>query len=126
MKATPHFFLTGRNILRIKRYPKYFIILAGVLMILAFACSREDQFIGTYKAVPGTLPEFADFSLELKAGGEGVRRIHGNDLPFQWVVRGHRIRIHTKSGGTIVAHAWGDRLMVRLPGPLYLYLKKTD
>ena len=106
--------------------PKYFIILAFVLLIFTFACSREEQFIGTYKSVPGTPAEFADFSLELKRGGEGIRRIHGNDLPFQWVVRGHHIRIHTKSGGTIIAHAWGGRLLVRLPGPLYLYLKKID
>ena len=112
--------------MRLRITPKYFIILAVVLVIFTFACSREEQFIGTYKAVPGTPPEFADFSLELKTGGEGIRRIHGNDVPFQWVVRGHRIRIHTSSGGTIVAHAWGDRLLVRLPGPLYLYLKKIE
>ena len=112
--------------MRLGRYPKSFIILAGVLLIFIFACSREDKYIGTYKAVPGTPPEFADLSLEFKEGGEGIRRIHGNDLPFQWVVRGHRIRIHTKSGGTIVAHAWGGRLLVRLPGPLYIYLKKID
>jgi hypothetical protein len=118
--------LTRRNILRLRRTPKRFIILAGVLLIFTFACSREEKFIGTYKTVPGTPLEFADLSLELKKGGEGVRRIHGNDHPFQWVVRGHRIRIHTQSGGTIVAHAWGDRLLLRLPGPLYLYLKKIN
>jgi hypothetical protein len=112
--------------LRLWRTPKLFIILAGVLLIFTFACSREEQFIGTYKSVPGTPAEFADLSLEFKKGGEGIRRIHGNDMPFQWVVRGHRIRIHTKSGGTIIAHAWGDRLLVRCPGPLSIYLKKID
>jgi hypothetical protein len=94
-------------------------------MILASACAREEKFIGTYLPVPGgTPPEFADLSLEFKKGGEGIRRIHGNDLPFQWVARGHTLRIHTKSGGTIIAHAWGERLLVTLPGPIYLRMKK--
>jgi hypothetical protein len=95
-------------------------------MIFPFGCSREEQFIGIYKSVPGAPPEFADLSLELKKGGEGIRRIHGNALPFHWVVRGHRLRIHTQSGGTIMAHALGDRLLLRLPGPLYLQMKKIE
>jgi hypothetical protein len=110
--------------LRVRETPKYFIILAGFLLIFTLACSREERFIGTYQSVPGTLPEFADLSLEFKKGGEGLRRIHGKDHPFRWVVRGHRIRIHTESGGTIIAHAWSDRLLLKLPGPLYLNLKK--
>ncbi|MBI4764587.1 MAG: hypothetical protein HY787_08280 [Deltaproteobacteria bacterium] len=112
--------------MRHRRIPEGFIILVGVLLLFTLACSREEKFIGTYKSVPGTPPEFADFSLELKEGGEGLRRIHGKDHPFRWVVRGHRIRIHTEAGGTIIAHAWGDRLLVRLPGPLFLYLKKIN
>jgi hypothetical protein len=94
------------------------------LILLTVACSREDKFIGTYKSVPGTPPEFADLYLELKKGGEGIRRIGGKELPFQWVVRGHQIRIHTKSGGIIVAYGWGDWLRLRLPGPLIIYLKR--
>jgi hypothetical protein len=110
--------------LRLQRIPKYFIIVVGVFLIFTSACSKEEKFIGTYKTVPETSPEFADLSLEFKKGGEGIRRIQGKDHPFQWVVRGHRIRIHTQSGGTIIAHAWNDRLLLRLPGPLYLHLKK--
>jgi hypothetical protein len=94
------------------------------LILLIVACSREDNFIGTYKSVLGTPQEFADLYLELKKDGEGIRRIGGNELPFQWVARGHQIRIHPNSGGTIVGHVWGDFLVLRFPGPLVIYLRK--
>jgi hypothetical protein len=111
--------------LKFRGTPKCVIGLAAVLILLTVACSREDNFIGTYKTVLGTPSEFADLSLELKKGGEGLRRIGGKELPFRWVVRGHRIRIHPNSGGTIEGHVWGDFLVLRLPGPLVIYLRKV-
>jgi hypothetical protein len=126
-EALPHFwFLTGRNMLSKWRTLKYFILLAGILMVFSSACARKDKYIGTYQAVPGTPTEFADLTLVLKKNGEGVRSFQGTDISFQWVSRGRIIRIHTKSGGTIIAHARDDRLLLRLPGPLYITLKKIQ
>jgi hypothetical protein len=121
-------FLNRRNILGLRRYPNRFIILAGILIIAIVACSREDNFIGTYKSISGSgsgnPPEFANLYLELKKDGEGIRRINGNNFPFRWVVKDHQIRIHTTSGGTIVGHIWWDFLVLRFPGPLVIYLRK--
>jgi hypothetical protein len=112
--------------LRLRRYPNRFIILAGILIMMIVACSREDNFIGTYKSISGSgnPPEFANLYFELKKEGEGIRRINGDDFSFRWKVKDHQIRIHTASGGTIVGHIWWDFLVLRFPGPLVIYLIK--
>jgi hypothetical protein len=111
--------------LRFQRTTKQFIDLAAILILLTVACSREEQFIGTYKSISGSSPEFADLYFELKKGGEGIRRINGKDLSFKWVSRGHRIRIHPHSGGTIEGHIWGNFLVLKFPGPQVIYLRKV-
>jgi len=65
--------------------------------------------------------------VELKKGGEGIRRVQSEEVvAFHWVVKGDEMRIHTKSGGTIVARMKGDLLEVRFPGPQVVYFKKIN
>jgi hypothetical protein len=101
------------------------LLVLAIILTLIGACSKEKNVVGTYRSLSSNPPEFANLYLELKSDGAGIRRINGKDLPFRWVIRGHQVRIHTKSGGTIVGHIWGDFLVLRLPGPLVIYLIKV-
>jgi hypothetical protein len=97
-----------------------------VLALLLGACSKEKDFIGTYQPVPGSPPEYAGVSVELKKGGEGIRRVQGGaDQAFQWVVKRGEMRIHTSSGGVIVAKPQGDLFEVRFPGRQVVCFKKV-
>lgn len=72
-------------------------------------------------------PEYAGLYVELKKGGEGIRRVQsGETVAFRWVVKGDEVRIHTKSGGTIVARMKGDLIEVRFPGPQVVFFKKIN
>ena len=106
---------------------KHFILLIAVVTLVAVACSKEKIFLGTYTPIPNSPPEYADLYVELKKGGEGIRRVQsGEAVAFHWVVKGHEVRIHTKSGGTIVARPKGDLIEVRFPGPQVVYFKKVN
>lgn len=94
-------------------------------MLVTVACSKENKFLGTYKPIPSSTPEYAGLYVELKKGGEGIRRVRsGEVVAFHWVVKGDEVRIHTKSGGTIVARKKGDLIEVRFPGPQVVYFKR--
>ena len=106
---------------------KRFVILIAVVMLGTVACSKEKKFLGTYTPIPGSPPEYAGLSMELKKGGEGIRRVqNGEAVAFRWVVKGDEVRIHTKSGGTIVARMKGDLIEVRFPGPQVVFFKKIN
>ncbi|MGA3084754.1 MAG: hypothetical protein ABSE95_08145 [Thermodesulfobacteriota bacterium] len=95
------------------------------MVLLIGACSKEKEILGTYQAVPDSPPRFAGLLVELKKGGEGIRRIkNGEALAFQWVIKGGEIRIHTRYGGIIVARPKGDLYEVIFPGPQIVYFKK--
>jgi hypothetical protein len=109
------------------RWFKGLILLIAVVTIVTAACSnsKEDRFLGTYTPLPNSPPEYFDLYVELKKGGEGIRRVQsGEVMTFRWVVKGDEVRIHTKSGGTIVARLKGDLFEVRFPGPQVVYFKK--
>ncbi len=89
-------------------------------------CSKEENFLGTYRAIKDSPQEYKDFYVELKQGGEGIRRVRGEEVPFTWVGKDEEIRVHTESGGVIVAKQKKDVLEVRLPGPKVIYLKKIS
>jgi hypothetical protein len=104
---------------------KGFILLIAVVTLVTVACSKENKFVGTYTPLPNSPPEYADLYVELKKNGEGIRRLQsGEAMAFHWVVKGDEVRIHTKSGGTIVARKKGDLFEVRFPGPEVVYFKK--
>jgi hypothetical protein len=110
---------------RTPRSLKRFILLIAVVTMVIVACSKESEFLGTYRPIPNSPPEYAGLSVELKKGGEGIRRVQsGETVAFRWVVKGDEVRIHTKSGGTIVARKKGDLIEVRFPGPQVVYFKK--
>ena len=110
---------------RSPRSLKRFVLLLTVVTLVTVACSREEKFLGTYTPIPNSPPEYFDLYVELKKGGEGVRRFQsGEPMAFHWVVKGDEVRIHTKSGGTIVARKKGDLFEVRFPGPEVVYFKK--
>lgn len=99
------------------------------LMALALflgACAKEEEVLGIYRPVPGSPPEYTYVTVELKKGGEGVRRVQGGeDHAFNWVVKGKEIRIHTRAGGVIVARPRGDLIEVTFPGRQVVYFKKV-
>ena len=106
---------------------KRFILLIAVMTLVAVACSKEKNFLGTYTPIPNSPPEYAGLYVELKEGGEGIRRVQGAaTVYFHWVAKGDEVRIHTKSGGTIVAKPKGDVIEVRFPGPQVVYFKKIN
>ena len=112
---------------KIKPYPRkigYFLVC--LVLILIISCAREEKFVGTYRSTEKNPPEFSDVLVELKEGGEGIRWAHGEEVSFEWQVKGNEIRIHTKAGGIIVAKMRHDILEVSLPGPKIVYLKKID
>lgn len=101
------------------------MLLIAVMTLVTVACSKENKFLGTYTPIPNNPPEYADLYVELKKGGEGIRRVQGGEtVAFHWVVKGDEVRIHTKSGGTIVARMKGDLIEVRFPGPQVVFFKK--
>ena len=106
---------------------KRLIILIAVMTLVSVACSKENKFLGTYTPIPGSPPEYLGLYVELKKGGEGIRRVQsGETVAFHWVVKGDEVRIHTRSGGTIVARLKGDLIEVRFPGPQVVYFKKIN
>jgi hypothetical protein len=111
--------------LTIPKNPERFLFsVAALLLLLTVACSREESFLGTYQAIPGSPPEYADLVVELKKNGEGIRHFRGEALVFHWLIKGKEIRVQTKSGGIIVARHLGDLLEVEFPGPQIIHLKK--
>jgi hypothetical protein len=105
--------------------PCRFLWFLMALILLIGACSKEKELLGTYRPVPGSPPEYAGLYVELKKGGEGIRRVQGGEaITFHWVAKGDEVRIHTKSGGVIVARQKGDLIAVRFPGPQIVYFKK--
>lgn len=112
-----------------KKHPYYIKIiypLVCLVFLLTFACTKEENFIGTYEAMEKNPPEFADVRVELKEGGKGIRTGRGEYIMFEWETKGNEIRVHTKGGGIIVAKMRNGVLEVSLPGPKILYLKKID
>lgn len=108
-----------------RKYTKGLFFLLVALMLWSVACSREEKFIGTYKSAPGNPSEYSDLFIELKKGGEGIRRVHGKEFTFQWVVKSDEMRVRTRSGGIIVGKLQGrDMLEVRLPGPKIIHLQR--
>ena len=106
---------------------KRFILLLAVVTVVAAACSKEKKILGTYTPIPNSPPEYSDLYVELKKGGEGIRRVQsGEALAFHWGVKGDEVRIHTQSGGTIVARLKGDLIEVRFPGPQVVYFRKIN
>jgi len=97
-----------------------------LVLIFVFACAREEKFLGTYKPTQDNPPEFADLRVELKRGGQGIRLVRGEEIAFEWEVKGNEIRIQTRAGGIILAKMRRGVLEVSLPGPQTIYLKKID
>ena len=102
-------------------------LLVCLIPVLIISCdAKEEKFVGTYRSMEKNPPEFSDVLVELKEGGEGTRWAHGEEVNFEWQVKGKEIRIHTRAGGIIVAKMRNNVLEVSLPGPRIVYLKKID
>jgi hypothetical protein len=113
--------------MRKPRRPALFLpMLMCIFLVMLTACSKEEKFVGTYRAAEGSPQEYKDLYVELKQGGEGIRRVRGEEVAFTWVAKNDEIRVHTKSGGVIVAKLKRDVLEVRLPGPKIVYLKRMN
>ncbi len=97
-----------------------------ICIILLFSCANEDKYIGTYAPMKKPPPELAGLTVELKKNGQGIRRVRGEEVFFEWSVKSDEIRFHTKDGGIIVAKIRNNILEVSLPGPVTRYLKKVD
>jgi hypothetical protein len=112
-----------------KRKRSYCILnlLAVACLILLFTsgCAREEKYIGSYEATEKSPPEVKGMWVELKEDGKGIRRIHGEEVSFEWRVKGSELRIHTPAGGILVAKMSNGILEVSLPGSKVLYLKKV-
>jgi len=101
------------------------LLLLVALMLWALGCSREERFIGVYESEPNNESRYSDVYLELKKGGEGIRKVQGKSFTFEWSLKGDEMRITTRSGGTIVGRLEGkDALVVILPGPRIVHFKK--
>jgi len=95
-------------------------------LTFTFGCAREEKYIGTYMATEKSSPEFRGMWVDLKRNGKGIRRIHGEEVSFEWAVKGSELRIQTKAGGILIAKMKNGILEVPLPGSKILYLKKIQ
>jgi hypothetical protein len=107
-------------------YKKMIYLLVCLVLMLTFACAKEENFVGTYRATEKNPPEHAKVLIELKEDGTGIRRGLGEDLIFEWEAKGNEIRIHTKGGGIVMAKMQQGVLEITLPGPKILYFKKIE
>jgi hypothetical protein len=107
-------------------YKKMIYPLVCLVLMLTFACAKEENFVGTYRATEKNPPEHAKVLVELKADGTGTRRGLGEDINFEWEAKGNEIRIYTGEGGIVMAKVQQGVLEVSLPGPKIFYFKKIE
>jgi hypothetical protein len=107
-------------------YKKMISPLVCLVLMLTFACAKEENFVGTYRATEKNPPEYAKVIVELKEDGTGIRRGRGEDVTFEWEAKGDEIRIYTKGGGIVMAKVQQGVLEVSLPGPKIFYFKKIE
>jgi hypothetical protein len=99
--------------------------LACLILAVTFGCAREDKYIGSYTATEKSPPEFRAMQVELQKDGKGIRRVNGEEVQFEWKVKGSELRIHTRAGGILIAKMNNGILEVELPGSKILYLQKV-
>jgi hypothetical protein len=99
--------------------------LACLVLAVTSGCAREDKYIGSYTATEKSPPEFSAMQVDLQKDGKGIRRVHGEEVQFEWKVKGSELRIHTRDGGILIAKMNNGTLEVTLPGSKTLYLQKV-
>jgi hypothetical protein len=100
-------------------------LLACLVLVFTFGCTREDKYIGSYTATEKSPPEFREMQVELQKDGLGIRRVHDEEIQFEWKVKDSELRIHTRDGGILTAKINNGILEVTLPGSKILYLQKV-
>jgi hypothetical protein len=98
---------------------------ACLVLLFAFGCVREDKYIGSYKAMESSSPEFREMQVEFQEHGKGIRRVGDKEVQFEWKVKGSDLRIRTQGGGILVAKMKKGILEVMLPGSKVLNLQKV-
>ena len=97
-----------------------------LLLILMVSCGSNEQFIGTYKTEVKGSPKQAETVLEVKANGDGIWRVGGEEVPFSWYIKGGEFRVNTKGGGVIVGTIEGEAIHITFPDSKILSFKKIQ
>jgi hypothetical protein len=102
------------------------LLLACALLLVLFSCESKDKYAGTYKAESRVTPKQAEIVIELKANGDGLWRVEGEEVAFTWYIKRGELRVNTKGGGVIVGKLEKDSIHMTLPNMKTMTLKKVQ
>lgn len=95
-------------------------------LLALLSCQSGTDLTGTYEAVSPLNPD-ASVTLVLKAEGKGAWSVDGEEVAFQWEVRGDELWLHTRSGGVLTGRVGeDDSIDITLAGVGKLLFKKSD
>jgi hypothetical protein len=94
------------------------------VLVFSFACESKEKYAGLYKAEAEQMHKQAEIIFELKASGEGIWKVGGEEFSFSWYIKGAELRLNTKEGGVIVGKIEKDRIQITLPNMKQLSFKK--
>jgi len=102
------------------------LLLVCALLIVVFSCESKDKYAGVYKAEAKVTPKQAEITVELKANGDGLWRVEGEEVSFTWYIKRGELRVNTKGGGVIVGKLENDTIQMTLPNMKTMILKKAQ
>jgi hypothetical protein len=97
-----------------------------LVVVLMFSCESKDKYAGVYKAEAKDTPKQAEITVELKANGDGIWRVGGEEVAFSWDIKRGELRVNTKGGGVIVGKIEKDTIQMTLPNMKTLTFKKMQ
>ncbi len=92
------------------------VLFSLFLFTAAAGCGSGTQHVGTYIAEIKDSSHRSETTMELKETGTGVWKVGDDEVAFSWHVKGNELRLHTQSGGVIVASLDNQIIHVTLPG----------
>jgi hypothetical protein len=97
-----------------------------LILALTLSCESKDKYAGVYKAEAKDTPKQAEITVELKANGDGLWRVGGEEVAFSWDIKQGELRVNTKGGGVIVGKIGNDTIQLTLPNMKTLTFKKMQ
>lgn len=110
----------------ILRYRNYLsIVFMSFILIITFSCDKKERYAGIYLPKGEESPEQSETYIELKENGQGIWRIHNDEVSMRWSLKDNEIRLHTKAGGIVIGKIQGEAIEITLPGRSITYFKKS-
>jgi hypothetical protein len=110
----------------IARYRNYLsIVLMGFILLITLSCDKKERYTGIYLPEGKESPEQSETYIELKENGQGIWRIHDDEVSMRWTIKDNEIWLHTKAGGIVIGKIKDDAVEITLPGRSITYFKKS-